>query len=105
MRQQDNAHEVFGMSLSEGPIIVIANQHPGVIAHEWRHLWQHTNGLLSEKGSTVYDWSNHNTYKKNIIKYFTTQPWEMDALLFELEHGPADLTLEWNEWLVKHYDN
>ena len=103
MRQQETDIEVFGMSLREGPVIVISNHNAGVIAHEWRHLWQCMNGLLLEKGSTVYDWSNNKTYKGNIIKYFTTQPHEMDALQFELLHGPTDLTLRWKEWIVKHY--
>ena len=101
MRQQDLDQEVFGMSLREGPVIVISNYRPGVIAHEWRHLWQQMNGLLGSSGSVIHDWSNYNAYKKNIITYFTTQPWEMDALRFQLKHGPEDYALQWKEWLIK----
>ena len=71
---------------------------PGTIAHEWRHCWQENNGSI---GSS--DWGQHasdKSYKEAIVSYFTEQPHEMDALLFELKYAPNDGNLQWWEWII-----
>ena len=71
-----------------------------VLAHEWRHLWQY---YQWGKPASVAQWNSSSplTYKEQIVKYFTTDSKEYDALLFELEKVPNDTVLEWYEWIIK----
>lgn len=70
-----------------------------VLAHEWRHLWQ------THQGWPLYDsqWNLDDSvpYRKKIIRYFTEDYAEMDALLFEIKKAPCDTALEWYEWILK----
>lgn len=64
--------------------------------HEWRHHWQWLNGI---GGITKFDASIQ--YKPAIIKFFSKQFTELDALLFSLKMAPEDTALLWFDWLIK----
>ena len=81
-------------------IVDIAETIASTIAHEWRHCWQNHNNNLPEQGSSWEQHSKGKTYKKAIISYFKDQPFEMDALLFELKHAPNEYNLQWYEWIL-----
>lgn len=68
------------------------------IAHEYRHLWQYTNGWdLNSIG-----WNNPVDYKQGIIEYFIKSSSEMDALLWSQAKAPCDWPEQWLVW-IKEY--
>jgi len=70
------------------------------IAHEWRHLWQYYQWGKPEMKSQWNEESSR-SYRKSVIDFFTSDPSEYDALLFELKKAPDDLAREWYEWIIK----
>ena len=85
-------------------LIVISETYPeeieSSIAHEWRHLWQcYQYGIPI----SVANWNLKSplTFKEQIIKFFTTDSKEYDALLFTLKKAPNDTSKEWYEWIIK----
>ncbi len=64
-----------------------AKETAGTIAHEWRHHWQYFN-LPKEK--VGFEWPksyNELEYNEMIVKYFTLNPLEMDALRFQKRYS------------------
>jgi hypothetical protein len=59
------------------------------LAHEWRHHWQTMNGW--KIAGSNHDFSDPDTYWGNIRDFFRSQPWEMDALRFELAMAPCEM--------------
>ena len=66
----------------------------GTIAHEWRHHWQKLNGWDLEYDNYNYKFSDHDTYDSEIIRFFTDNDFEMDALKFEYTHAKDWLNSE-----------
>jgi len=66
------------------------------IAHEWRHHWQHMMGI-----NVVSKWVSGVDYKKEIIRFFTVNLAEMDALIYSIKKAPDDLSILWYEWIIK----
>jgi len=89
-------------NLTKRPIIVIdihseTNDLDSTIAHEFRHHWQ-----LYTYGNWISPrWKIENSYKKSIIKFYSSCPYERDALQFETKLAPNDTNLEWKEWLLE----
>ena len=85
-------------------LIVISEIHSehieSSIAHEWRHLWQR---YQYGRRTSVAKWNLKSplSYKKQIIKFFSTDLLEYDALLFQLKKAPDDVAKQWYEWIVK----
>ena len=70
------------------------------IAHEWRHHWQHHNGwTLDYGGGYDYDFSTDEIYKAEIVRYFTDNKHELDALLFETKIHPDYSNTQWLDWV------
>jgi hypothetical protein len=64
-------------------VIVVNTKFPeliaGTLAHEWRHHWQHYNGLLP---ATVNGFNSARPWELEIATFFE-QPHERDALLYQ----------------------
>jgi predicted SprT family Zn-dependent metalloprotease len=99
-------HNVYlsnGISRDTGIIVVDPSKEPtvgSVIAHEWRHHYQHFHGPHTQG----YDWNDliaNYSYHDSIIKYFISSPVEMDAYSFEVKHCKSPLNQSWLEWIVK----
>lgn len=90
-------YEEFGYNNLKHGIIEISTcgDYLSTLIHEWRHHWQRENGW----NLGGFDWNSGVSYKKSIIKYFTTLPHEMDALKFEIKYAPSDLNLSWWDWI------
>lgn len=73
------------------------------LAHEWRHLWQYYQ-YGEPKIVAQWNFKSRLSYKEQIIKYFTSDLREYDALLFELEKAPDDTARQWFEWIIKFYE-
>lgn len=56
------------------------------LAHEWRHHWQHYNGWKFDQSYLWPEEFNPDEYDSLIVKYFTSNHHEMDALRFEYEY-------------------
>jgi hypothetical protein len=75
-------------------------EHQSALAHEWRHHWQ-----LFNHGNWIYraSWAqliSTNDYDTSIVRYFTLNEHEMDALRFEYKTvGVPEL---WEELLYDH---
>lgn len=84
-------------------LIAISERYPeqieSSIAHEWRHLWQY---YQHGKPWEVAEWNLKSplSYKKQIVKFFTSDPFEYDALLYQLKKAPDDSAREWYEWVI-----
>jgi hypothetical protein len=65
----------------------------GTIAHEWRHHWQHFNGIPYD-GVTF---NFNNDYQSEVIRYFSSSKAELDALRCEYKY--ATIHEEWECWL------
>jgi hypothetical protein len=93
--------EHLGLDTAEGAIIEITTVCPAqsVLAHEYRHHWQRQNARLTT-GTVWHRVETVADYRKEIVRYFSQSPFEMDALYFELSVAPNDVSLEWKEWLV-----
>ncbi len=92
-----------GIDRSNGVIVVDPDKHiivDAVIAHEWRHHYQHFHGPY-KKGPSWYDLSDKYSYKEAIIKYFVQSPTEMDSFIFQIKHGKDKDDEMWLEWIVK----
>jgi len=72
----------------------------GVLAHEYRHLWQYCKGY---KQSIRINWvdGSYETYKVRIINYFLDNYLEYDALLYELKMSNFEISEMWYEWIIK----
>lgn len=57
------------------------------IAHEWRHHWQKLNGWDLNYSKYNYVFSDPDIYDREIIRFFTDNDFEMDALMFEYTHA------------------
>lgn len=58
----------------------------GVIIHEFRHHWQHFNGVKYDKPTcSSYD-KNIKNYEKNTLQYFSSSIAELDAIRYEYSH-------------------
>lgn len=88
--------------LERGILLIREDQFEPTIVHEFRHHLQTIHFGWKPEG---HDFDFDNDYKDSIIKYFTTNKFEMDALLYELKYYPTDVNLEWMEWITKHYEN
>jgi hypothetical protein len=62
------------------------------LAHEWRHHWQATHGW-DLRVTLDFDFTNEETYWREVRRYYRRQPWEYDALLFEISVAPTDFNL------------
>jgi len=72
-----------------------------IMAHEYRHYTQHLTGrfdLSTGSDLSMFDQFEYNTA---IRKYFRSQPFEMDALLFQARVACDKLTKFWLDGLVK----
>ena len=88
--------------LDRGVLIVREDCYEGTLCHEFRHHIQRTHmGIQPDVVEFKFDLR----YKDAVIEYFTQSMTERDALMYELKHYPNEHTLEWYEWLVKHYEN
>ena len=96
--------ERVGLDLKDGDVILLSthwdNIRPATIAHEFRHLSQHYSLCLPQIGQPVPTQSDgtYETWEKEIRRFFRRQPWEMDALRYELRHAPDETSEEM--WLV-----
>lgn len=95
--------ECFDMDTSEGAIIEVTSSHStaSILAHEFRHHWQRYCADL-KPGKAWRQPSTMDEYKKQIIRYFRDDPFEMDALCFEIAIAPSDISLMWKEWILEH---
>ncbi len=96
---EEDTYDNYGGYYTHGTnrlVIVEDSTVASAIAHEFRHYLQYINGFL--EGSKGSKWKIEGTYEDSIHKYFTTQPTEMDALLFQVKHA-NDWCSEW--WLRK----
>lgn len=69
------------------------------LAHEWRHEIQ--KNMFEDKTTLHSSFSQDGDYKQNIIQYFSTQWWEMDALLYAWKMVPDEVSELWMRWLGK----
>lgn len=67
------------------------------LAHEFRHHIQKTLGLFKRLNSTV---STNPNYEEGIKEFFTTYPFEMDALEYSLRLNKADMQDYWYRKLL-----
>ena len=75
-----------------GHLVIVENEHyASTLAHELRHHWQRTVGNLDQSSA----WDPNLTYEDAIVKYFRTQSWEMDALLFEHKYAKDEINDYW----------
>lgn len=79
-----------------------------VLAHEYRHFWQlYTYGVKYFEAplyTSFSDFISKFSYKESVIKYFTNNWAEMDALNFELKTAKNDLNSMYREWVIKFYE-
>lgn len=84
-------------------VIIISDAYPeeieSSIAHEWRHLWQFYQGW--SYWYAEWDLKSKESYRNKIIRFFKSDPLEMDALLFQLKKAPNDTGREWHEWIIR----
>lgn len=77
--------------------------------HEWRHYWQHSRNRWPQVWKDSFRPQNFNfhtrQYKSTLRKYFLTQPWETDALLFTLRHFPNPDDIQIKNLLLKKGGN
>jgi hypothetical protein len=73
------------------------------IAHEWRHhvQWEKGKRNIREVSFDAFGEDFVSDYKRSIIKYYTIQWWEMDALLFSLKFASDETSQLWFDWLRK----
>jgi hypothetical protein len=85
----------------KGILFVVADDtYRSTMAHEWRHHWQKLNGWNLDYDEFDYDFTGqYKSYKSEIVRYFTENKHEMDALLFEVKHTPNYVNLEWFRWI------
>lgn len=70
------------------------NEIENVLAHEWRHHCQYLRNIYTDPyDSSMFDWNDD--YWNSIIKFFSTNKTEVDALLFAEKYAPSDCTTEW----------
>lgn len=91
------------LDLSRG-IIVICDDgietddfYANTIAHEWRHHWQ----FIVKGPYSFSPFVFNGNYRESIVKFFKSQPLEMDALLYAEKKAPSVSTRQWIEWLIK----
>lgn len=76
-------------------VVVASNTEDSTIAHEYCHYLQYISGR--EMQGSVWNINNGETYEGSIHRYFTTYPWEYEALLFEYKYARNWL----NEWWLR----
>lgn len=69
-----------------------------IIAHEFRHHTQYELNTYFSPNGSVLDFALE--YEEMIRVYFQTQPWELDALLYEHKLAPTELNTWWLYELV-----
>jgi hypothetical protein len=74
------------------------------IAHEMRHHWQHTK-FGSPKNYVTWKSLSPFSYEVAIVKFFTSNPIEMDALLFEYKIARTDLNTYWMDLIHDFFQN
>lgn len=89
---------------SRGTIVCVHFDHlewdlPAVIAHEWRHHYQH-NRAIKPILSPLRD--GDEDYELHIAHYFSRSLTEYDALRFECRHAPERENL-WRKANVDHF--
>ena len=67
------------------------------LAHEFRHHWQEFH--FSHNHPKAFDRSL--AYHDAIVKYFTYQWWELDALLWSMDKALDEASEIWFEWLIR----
>lgn len=73
---------------SNGIIVIGKTNYPAAtLAHEFRHHWQYFNTNMDGSGSKM---PMGDTWEDRIIHYYTTQPQELDALMFEHRVAPCE---------------
>ena len=95
-----------GVDRSNGIIVVDPQRRSrleSVIAHEWRHHYQHFHGPY-EKGPSWDYLSSIYTYEEAVIKYFTLSCVEMDSFTFSMKHTKDVLDDFWLELIVKNME-
>lgn len=85
------------LDLYEGGVVVVAGENGAAhtLAHEYRHHWQRETGRLNE-GSQFDAGSD---YETSIRRFFTADPHERDALMFQHRLAPDDLSEYWMQIL------
>ena len=88
-------------------LIEISSAYPETIeetlAHEWRHHWQCCHGWEFEYS---FDWPetfDAEKYDDMIVRYFTENNHEMDAVKFQYKH--SSIHLNWEELLHVYLRN
>ena len=103
-KQQEFAND--DIDLRRSALICISNKYEdtiaSTIAHEFRHHWQQLAWGNNAK-VTRLDWSQG--YDKGIIKYFTSDFREFDALRFEHKYARDYLNDAWWGLLVNHFNS
>lgn len=75
------------------------NNLESIIAHEYRHHWQMYNTTLDKFKAQPFNLNIE--YKQAIIEFFK-DPFELDALIFELNFAHKyNYKWEWYEWVLK----
>ncbi len=71
------------------------------LAHEWRHHWQFFHYGVPD--DYLFSWPQEisvDEYDKALVKYFLSNPTEMDALRFQYKH--SHIYEEWEKLLYKY---
>ena len=93
-------------SLIHGAIVVSSKYDSGaqknIIAHEWRHHWQHFNGIEKEIPKCKANQITRENYDDLARLYFTTSKTELDALRFSYVH--AGFLSNYEPWEELFYD-
>ena len=85
--------------LDRGVIEINITHHEGyasTMAHEWRHHVQMHTGHHDGQSSS---WNAGEDYWDAILAYFSGNPLELDALIFEATEEPSPGPLEWIDWI------
>jgi hypothetical protein len=88
---------------SNGLIIVNTDARDGYVisslAHEFRHHLQFLHGI--EFDGIIWGSNESDSYRDDIINYFSTSVTELDALLYEYNIFGDGESSEWLEWLIE----
>ena len=98
------SYQQYGGYCEPAKSIIVVVEHPttdipAALAHEFRHHIQYE--LNQHRSSVSSVMLEDASYEDMIHHYFTTQPHEYDALLYEYKYAKSDLNDWWLNCLTK----
>lgn len=83
----------FDIDRGEADHIILStywgDPHGSTIAHEHRHFQQYYSTVLPQLGEPLpFGDNNEQVWRANIKRFYLSQPWELDALLYSMKHHP-----------------